>query len=257
MPRRLLGLIATVALAGQAHAERAVRVVADGAPFTADELAAALRVRLPADGAAVDVRVIASDGARVTIAIGDTTRDVELGGRTGAEAARLVALAIVDLALDDLAMPPPIEARGAPVAVHLAVLGSATAWSDVLAGAAGELAVGRDSWLGSLEVAAATRVVGNLHAANVVVRAQAGVRSGPFVIRAGGVIAPVWVSAGDGDQVTLVGATASVKVRFGGHFVAAAGADAFTTQTTYRLGMATITTPWVAPWVDVGMELGL
>lgn len=255
MPRRLLGLIVIVC-AGQAHAERAVRVVADGAPFTAAELTAALRVRLPADGAAVDVRVIASDGARVTVAVGDTTRDIELGGRTGAEAARLVALAIVDLAFDDLAMPPAAP-RAAPIGIELDVVGSATAWSDVLAGGAGGITVARDGWLGSLEVAAVTRVVGTLHATNVPVRACAGVRSGPVEVRAGAVIAPVWVSDGVGDQVTLVGGTASVKLRFAGHFVAAAGADAFTTQTTYRLGMTSIATPWVAPWVTAGMELAL
>jgi hypothetical protein len=84
-------------------------------------------------------------------------------------------------------------------------------------------------------------------------------RSDQIELRAGVAIAPTWVGNGDGDQVTTFGVTGSARLRLavgnGVRFVAAVGADAYATQTTYTLGSTMIATPWVAPWVAAGMEL--
>jgi hypothetical protein len=39
--------------------------------------------------------------------------------------------------------------------------------------------------------------------------------------------------------------------------VLAAGVDAYATHTQYQLATMTIATPWLAPWVAVGLEVGL
>jgi hypothetical protein len=254
---RVLSIAAVACLAPRAWGERAVRVVARGAPFDADQLAAALRVRLAPEGAPLAIEVTAATADRVTVAIGDATREVELGGRTGPAAARLVALAIVDLALDDLTVAPGTTPRSRSLA--LALLGSATSWTGVLAGPTAELVVAGEGGLAALELAGAAHVGGTLHVTGATVRLCGGVRFAQLELRAGVAIAPVWVSDGMGDQTTLVGATTSARLRFAVRndlrLVVALGLDAYTTQTTYQLGEATITTPWLAPWVAAGMEL--
>jgi hypothetical protein len=248
---RSLPFVVIACLCGHARAE--VQVQVDDAPFSAADLASALRVRV---NAALAVHVVGA-GDHVTVAIGDTTRDVELGGRTGPDAARLVALAVVDLALDDLAVVP----KSAPPASALSVelLGSATVWTGVLAGATADLALAKGRWIAALDVSGTEHVSGTLGVAAAPVRACAGLRLDQLELRGGVAIVPTWVSDGTGDQVTLLGVTASARLRLmvtsklG--FVAAVGADAYGTQTVYHLGMSTIATPWVAPWLAAGMEL--
>src|SRR4051812_48462647 len=71
------------------------------APFDAPQLAAALRLRLPASGAPIRVRVVTTpDGVRIEA--GGSVREVALRGNTGPDAARLVALAATDLLLEEL-----------------------------------------------------------------------------------------------------------------------------------------------------------
>ena len=252
--QRVLPIIAVAiaAMCTRVHAERVVRVLATGAPFSADDLVAALRVRLPAAGAPVAVHVSAAAGGRVTVAIGDTARDVELAGRSGPDAARLVALEIVDLAFDDLAVVPHADP---PRELAVAVLGSATAWTSTLAGGNLDIALSRGRWLGALEVAGVERVSGDLGITSVPVRLSGGLRFEQLELRAGAVIAPVWVSNGAGDQTMLLGATASARMHVGARLIVAVGLDAYGTQTKYELGMTTVTTPWIAPWIAAGMEL--
>ena len=243
-------LAVLVLLARPASAERAITVSADGAPFAATDLASALRVRLP-DGAPLDVSVQPEGGGRIRVAIGDTTRELDLGGRRGPDAARLVALEIVDLALDDLATMPPPEPH-ARFAVD--VLGSAIAWDGMLAGGTADLSLARGAVVYAIELAAGQRVAGDLHVTSLPARLTAGWRASRWELRAGAVATPLFVSDGIGDQTVLFGGTASARVHLG-RVVLAAGTDAFATRTTYQLTMKTIATPWLAPWLAVGMEL--
>src|SRR5689334_774192 len=101
-PRERVSLSAAlivIGLCGIAAAQPAVTIDGD-APFSAEELSAALAVRVP------DVRVeISATAGGVIVSIGGSSRVVELGGARGEAAARLVALAASDLVLVDLATP--------------------------------------------------------------------------------------------------------------------------------------------------------
>lgn len=270
-------LALALAVTGAAHAERAIRVSgAADSPFAPDELVAALRVRIPDRGPAVEVRVTAVAADRVTVAIGDHEQAVEVGTRRGADAARLVALAIADTA-DDVGPDYPTSAPGTIGAVdrtdpamasaehgwELEVGGAGTArvWNSILAGATGEIAVIHGSWLGAVELAGDRTVSGALSLSGVAVRAEGGVRSGAFELRAGAIVAPTQEHDGLGDSTILAGATGSIRVRGSiAHAVAivfAAGLDAYATQTTYVLGNRTYQTPWVAPWIGLGTEVAL
>src|SRR5882672_11125223 len=72
-------------------------------PFTRVELEDALRLRLGDGEARVKVEASGEDAVRVARA--GKTRIVVLAGRRGAQAARSVALAVVDLAMTEPALP--------------------------------------------------------------------------------------------------------------------------------------------------------
>ena len=148
-------LLLVMALGATARADVTVEV-AGGAPFTPDELRAALRVRLGGRPAHVTVHTT-DDG--VAIATGGGERDVPLAGRAGPDAARLVALVAVDLLLPDLATPPALEAampepRGRPLSVG--AFGSVSQWSGPLAGgrSTSRSRCGRTAWSRSSSAAA-------------------------------------------------------------------------------------------------------
>jgi hypothetical protein len=70
------------------------------------------------------------------------------------------------------------------------------------------------------------------------------------------------VSTGVGDHTVLFGAGASGRLRVpvvaGVRGVLAVGIDAFANRTQYQvLGMPTVATPQLAPWVAAGVEVGL
>jgi len=267
----LVGMAMMCGAPALAQAERAVFAeVPATAPFDAAQLADALRLRLPGDGAPVRVRVaiiaVASGGAGVRIEARGNAREVALGGLIGAAAARLVALAADDLLLDDLAIEPvaspglmPIEpsSRARPT---IGVLGGAAAWQSALAGVQIDLALPRDAWLFAIEAGGATLIDGPLRLTAAVVRLGGGVRFGARELRAGATLAPVIVSEGAGDQTVLLGAGASARLRLpissSVRVLVATGGDVFATRTTYlRDGMQVMTTPRAAPWLAVGMEV--
>jgi hypothetical protein len=258
----LVGLtITSVAPAAIRADERAV--IADvpaTAPFDAPQLAAALRLRLPASGAPIRVRVITTpDGVRIEA--GGNVREVALRGNTGPDAARLVALAATDL-LEDLvvaAEAPVAPAAPPPQAVTIGALGGVVVWQYPIAGLGVDLAVARGAWLLALE-AGGGMLDGPLHLTAGVVRLEAGTRHGGFDLRAGATVMPLTVGDGAGDATVLVGAGASVRLRAsigrGVHAVFAGGIDLFATRTTYVLdGMQVLTTPRIAPWLAAGLEV--
>jgi hypothetical protein len=263
--RRLTGcvschlLIAVMILcaARQAAAERAIVVEASQVPFAPAELEAAIRMRVADTGAPLHVRVVPTEHG-VQIEVRGGVRDVDLAGRHGPEAARLVALAADDLMLDDLAAPPALEPRREVLRVGL--LGSVTAWDSALPGLALDITVPRDGWLAALDVGGATLVGGALSATAAVIRASAGVGGRYYELRGGLTLAPLFVMSGLGDQTVLVGAGVSGRVfaPLGGGLrgVLAAGIDAFATRTEYREnGMTTLTTPRSSPWLAAGVEV--
>ena len=245
-----------LALAGTARADRTIHVDAAGTPFAPAELEAALRVRIPAAGAPVAIRVTAIDHG-VRIESGGAVRDVPLADLHGGDAARLVALAADDLLLDDLAMPPP-----SPAPVTIGVLGGAAAWTNALGNVAVDVVVPRAGYVLAVEAGGGKLFGGALAATAADVRASAGVRTGWLELRAGVTLVPLFVSTGTGDATVLAGAGASARVRVpvssALRVVAGAGADVFATQTQYRVsGMTALTTPRWAPWLALGIEVPL
>ncbi len=247
-----------------AAAERSIVIeLAQPAPFAAGELAAAMRMRLPADGAPVRVRVSPTeDGVHVDTAPG--SRDVALNGLAGTAAARLVALAAGDLLLDDLATAPELVVRveREDAARTIGFAGSVASWDGVLGGGAIDLAIARGGYLGSIEVGGGSVVSGPVRLLAATARVDGGIRAGMFELRGGLTIAPVLVRTGVGDLTALVGGNASVRIRIpvtrGSRAVIAVGADAFATRTQYVIdGAKAMTTPRIAPWVAAGMEVAL
>jgi hypothetical protein len=277
-PRRGVSLRVILSIAvwsAPAWADRAIAVDVDGpAPFASDQLAQALRVRL-GDGAPVRVRVVATDGGVIVSARGGS-QVVALGGREGADAARLVALVAVDLVEDDLAVAPEplqpiappssIAARVVPLAprvpdpVTIGISGAAAQWSGLLAGASIDVAVPRGRWIVTAEVGGGELIAGGLDLRAATIRAGGGVRTGWIDLRAGLTLAPVEVTSGFGDATVLAGAGASARLRVpvadGLRVVIAAGADAYATRTEYTMnGMPFTATPWLAPWLAAGVEV--
>ncbi|HET9986928.1 MAG TPA: hypothetical protein VFQ65_00370 [Kofleriaceae bacterium] len=231
------------------------------APFAAQELAAAIRVRIAPDGSPVRIRVTPT-ATGVRIETRGETRDVELGELRGADAARMVALVANDLLVDDLATPPPpleLPTRRAPP--ELGVLGGVSGWDGMLGGLTLDLAVPRDSWVMTFEAGGGELIDSTLHLLAGVVRIDPALRIDGFEVRAGVTLAPLLVTSGLGDQTVLAGANASVRMRLaltaGVHAVLAAGVDAYATHTQYQLQTMTVPTPWVAPWLCAGIEVGL
>jgi hypothetical protein len=245
-------------LPATAWAERAIDAEVDAtAPFDAPALTSALRARLP-DGDAVQLRVFTTfDGVRIETR--GTTRDVALRGLAGDAAARLVALATADLLVDavDLEPPPLMVARRPPT---IGVLGTAAAWGQTFGGLGLDVALPRGSYLITIEAGAGTLVDGPIRLTAGMLRAGLGVRRGLFEARLTALAAPMMVSNGDGDATILGGGGASGRIRLplgsGLHAILAAGVDAFATRTTYVVdGMTALTTPRIAPWGAIGLEV--
>lgn len=261
-------LVIAVSVPAPAYAERAIAVeVTFAAPFEATELREALRVRLPAEGAPVRVRVaLTPTGIQVETPRG--VREVDVAGLEGVAAARLVALAASDLLLDDLATfpvsPPSLVASSAvsvtpPVA--LGVVGGIAGWDRALGGAVADLTLPRGArGLIAIEAGGGTLLGNGIHLTAGLARLSGGIRLGVLELRAGAVLAPVFVSDGVGDTTLLAGGAASARVRLAlsaqVRAVLAIGLDAFATRTEYlHDGMSAMTTPQLAPWLGLGMEV--
>jgi hypothetical protein len=261
----LIGLVILCGT-GLAHAERAITVDVAAGPLTATELVAAIRARLPADGAPVRVAVTPTqDGVRVEAHGG--TRDIALTGLDHAAAIRLVALAANDLLFDDLASLPesppsavPLASFGNRPSATLGFLGGAAGWDGILGGLTVDAALARGGWLAAIDVTGGTLVDNSVSLSTAVIRLSGGARAGLFELRGGLTLAPLVVQSGAGDRTVLVGAGASVRLRIPLaprlRGVLAIGADAFATRTEYLVeGMQAMTTPRIAPWLAAGLEV--
>jgi hypothetical protein len=257
----------------RAQADRTIVVdEATTGPFAPQELAAAIRVRIAAAGTPVRI-LVTPTATGVRIETRGETREVALGELRGPDAARMVALVANDLLVDDLAAPAPpmVEMRGELRVPHapaeLGVLGNVSGWDGMLGGLSLDLAIPRGAWAMTFEAGGGVLVESTLHVLAGNVRIDPALRIGGaadksgFELRAGATLAPLLVTNGAGDQTVLVGGNASVRMRLGLgagiHAVLAAGVDAYATHTQYQLATMTIATPWLAPWVAAGIEVGL
>jgi hypothetical protein len=257
---RLLAVLSVACAARTASAERAIAVDVTGAPFEAAELVDALRVHLARDGGAVRIRVTASEHG-VRIEARGSSRDVELNGLHGPAAARLVALVADDLLLDDLA-PMPVAAK--PVERTIEATAQLADWPGALGTGVVELvtpvAALRPVELG-VGVGGGALATGKLALDTGVVRLDACLRRGWFDVRAGALAVPMFVTTGKGDTTVAVGGGASVRARIPVatrvRGVVAVGVDAFANSTQYNAMGQSTTTPWLAAWLGLGVEVAL
>jgi len=259
----ILAALVVICAARRAQADRSITIdAATSAPFAPQELAAAIRVRIAPDGSPVRVRVTPT-ATGVRIETRGETRDVELGELRGPDAARMVALVANDLLVDDLAAPaPPLREVGAPHAPpELGVIGGVSGWDGMLGGLTLDLAIPRGRWAMTVEAGGGELISSSLHLLAGVVRIAPAIRIEGFELRAGITLAPLLVTSGTGDQTVLAGANASVRMRLpvasGVHAILAAGVDAYATRTQYQIDAMTVPTPWIAPWIGAGIEVGL
>lgn len=285
-----LALALVVSAARAVLADRIVDVeLAGDTPFTAAQLSAAVRVRLDPSGAPLRLSITVTNSVVHVVAPGGE-RDVDIGDLRGVDAARLVALAaddLIDERVSSVAATPgnspesgasgvsgaasSLELSGSSAAVSRAsdadtvaftALGGVSAWSGTLATGALEVSRAQGGWLVAFSAGGGSLLGGPVELATAVVRVELGLRLGGLDVRAGAVAEPIFVVTGSGDSTVLFGASASAHMRIPVaatfHIVLAAGADAFATQTEYRLaGNAVMTTPTIAPWLTCGVEIAL
>jgi hypothetical protein len=242
---------------------------------------------------AMTVTVTATaDGA--IIASGGRERSVSLGHSDGPAAARLVALEAIDLLATDAAtsLPPVAAPPASPAAPAHVVVASREPDVDTIvelaparpADRSGTMLLGTAALWGStggaiaggsidmtpfaildvpisVEIGGGQLVGGSLRQLDAATfRVSAGVRLSALELRGGVTIMPIVVGDGGGDFTALVGANASARVHIpldrAMSLVLAAGLDVYADETRYtQYPMATVTTPWLAPWFAGGLEI--
>jgi hypothetical protein len=286
-----LAVVVVVLHPSPVHAQSKVVLSVRGElPCSERELEEAVALRVPAPGAdrsrAIPVAIDRSSAQTVVVGSGAKRRQVWLGDRRGAAAARQMALAVADLvAADPEPLLGPRLVQGAAERRHP---------SDP-AGPALVLSVGPTLAAGSRfdapamggELDASLRLSGPLRAtlgAGVAIQPEATaqnatlglvrlpVRLGlglcgpgwPLELRLGAVISPYWASGRAGsdsfaNQGLMAGATAGlvyVRPLLGALAVSARlGLDAFATEDEYRVGGRFLaTTARLVVWAGVGLS---
>jgi hypothetical protein len=263
-----IALLVCSALSGRASAQEPQLSLEGELPFNAAELRAAVQPRRTTwealQGRSVSIR---GSGSTLVLELGERRRSLDLGGARGADAARLVALSLADLALAEPAAAA-VQARAQPTAANAsasppsrapatvtAVDGSASnahVWTRVaLIPSVGKGFSALDPWTHAVELGVSQAIEPWLIEADIAwwaapqihrngfasgwdaarLRLQAGLRLGVLELLAGPALAPLWVSGGDGHQGVLfaAGVTARVALRIHRHIdgLLALGLDLF------------------------------
>ena len=262
--RVTLALLCTAPAAWGTPAPEPAIDVGPDVPFEAAQIEVALRGRLASDADLPPTVHIVARAWGVEIQVARLHREVALDGRTGPDAARLVALAMLDL----LEQPAAEISDDAPITapepssppLELSAYGGAAQWSGTLTSVGAGVVVPAGGHLVGIDAAAGRLVSGDFQLTTATFRVGAIARTGPVEARGGLVVAPLFVSDGDGDTTVLFGLGGSVAYRVGisepVRLVMRAGADFFATRTEYtRMGVPAASTPWLAPWFALGIEV--
>jgi hypothetical protein len=257
---------------GQAGGE--AQVVCTGPlPFSQAEMEEALRARRPLLGAGARIEVRADEAGRALVRVGRVEREVDdWGGRSGEEAARLVAVLAEDLAQSDLpvVVSPPAasaSATGREIRLGLTVqspFDQAGAAAHVMPAleAAVDLTRGFAAFLtGGYRRVTAGGGFSALEMDEVSVRAGAAYQRRWFELRAGGLVRPYSVGGAGSYTGSTWGGTLSgvARWRVGRHLqlVLAAGLDALASRTVFSVNQRPIlSTAWLAPWLGAGLAWG-
>jgi len=251
-------------------------------PFSADEVQEALRARWHLFGRAAVVGVRA-EGGRTWVRVGPVEREVNLEGRAGEEAARLVAVIALDLAQDGAPSPvvtsPPasVSAPASPGShqapppqdrrlfrVGLSLL-SPFDQSGVIARVEPTLAAAYEivPGLGAFVTAGFRRATAADAGNSVVlqelpVRVGAALRTRWLEMRAGGLARSRFVEGPRSYRAVAWGGTLSVATRLSlSRRVAlelAGGFDIVRTRMVFAVREdVVLRTPWFSPWVGAGI----
>jgi len=242
-------------------------------PFSEAEVQAALNARSPLLGRVSSV-LVRGEGGHASVEVNGARRDVDLGGGTGEEAARLVAVLVLDLAQTD---NPPIASIQAPAAAPAA---ARAPWRVGIAGSllvpwgqagllahaepTAELAAEVGLGVGAFVSAGYRRVEAGegttaLAMDEIPIRAGVTARRRWFEARLGGTVRPHGVSGVGSNRGILWGGMASGSARWrlasDLAIVFTAGLDVFRNRFVFDVGKDTVlSTAWLVPWLGAGLS---
>jgi hypothetical protein len=258
MARLAVAASVVVLLEGSAPANV---VVDPGAPFTADELSAALAVR-GGNGQDVTVRVLTATAVELRTPAGG--QRVELGDARGVAAARLVALQVAPTGVGvELPLPGPVApepswligaAVGGGIGPNAIDFGLATVRAHVTRASGRWRLGGAAAWMhGITQTGAAGRAA---NAELGIVRAQAGLVAGPFELLGGPEL--IVYDIDNATRTTAgLGASARVRVASTGRWHLHAGVDVDAVRHRVEVavdGMPFAAIPRVALTAAIGLE---
>jgi hypothetical protein len=261
--------------------EREQEIVCTGPlPFSKEELQEALLVRRQ-HLVGVSVVRVRAEGGRTLVQVGALEREVNLEGRGGEDAARIVAVMALDLAqagapfsvsgppeasvsVSPDAMPAPSNQRRQAFRTGLLLL-SPFDQSGLVAHLEPTLDAGWEAVPGfGAYVTAGYRQTNSADVSSSLVLRELPFRAGITLrrrgleLRAGGIARPRFVEGPRSYRAASWGAAVSVVARLTLTskivLVLTAGLDLFRTRMVFALNDgAALTTPWLSPWVGVGI----
>jgi len=267
----LLTLAALVA-PSPAGAAGDARIVCTGAlPFSQVQVEEALRARRPLLGASATIEVRASGDGGALVRVGTAERPVDWGGRSGEEAARLVAVLAEDLAQagDPMvvsAAPAPATDRMSARALRLGLAllspfdqdGVSAHFEPTI-----DLAVDLTGAFAAFVAAGYRRISAGadfsaLSMQEVPLRAGVGYRRRWFELRLGGVARPYTVGGAGSHQGVTWGAGASAAGRWALRrrfsLMLVAGLDVMASRAEFSVNQQPIlSTAQATPWLGAGV----
>jgi hypothetical protein len=266
-----LVLAALVAQSTDAGARAEVEIVCSGQlPFSQAEMASALRARRPLLGAVSTVEVRAEEDGRTRVLVGAAQREVEWAGRTGEDAARLVAVLVLDLARAEAPMmvssrpspPPAASARALRAGLTLQSPfdgDGASAHLEPTLDVAVAVARGFAAFVaaGYRRVSAGTGA-GALHLDELPLRAGLGYRRRWLELRLYGLARPYAVAGAGTYQDAMWGGGTSAAVRWPERsrlaVVLSGGLDVSRARMIFSVDQQPVLqTAWLAPWLGAGL----
>jgi hypothetical protein len=238
-------------------------------PFSQTQAEEALRARRPVLGARARIEVQAGADGQTLVRVGSAERQVDWDGRSGEEAARLVAVLAEDLAQAGEPMlvsagPPPAPRTAPALWLGLTLRSpfdqdAASAHVEPTLDVAMHVARG----FGAFVAAGYRRVSAGagfsaLTMDELPVRAGIAYRRRWFDVRLGGVARPYLVRGAGAHQGMTWGVAASAAARWplAGRWslLFAAGLDLLASRAVFSVNeQPTLSTAWVAPWLGAGL----
>lgn len=276
-----LGVLLAQPAASSPRAEQEREIVCTGPlPFSREELQEALLPRWHLLGGVSVVRVTA-EGGRTLVQVGPVEGQVDLEGRGGEEAARIVAVMALDLAqagtpLSVSATPeasvsasvspapaPPIKRQHTLRAGFLLLSpfdqSGLVAHLEPTVDVGGEFVPGFGAFVtAGYRQAGSTDSTGSLVLRELPLRAGVALRRRWLELRAAGVLRPRFVEGPPSYRDASWGAAVSVVARLALTsklaLVLAGGVDLFRTRTVFAVNNhPALTTAWLNPWVGAGI----